>query len=87
MPSRCSITIETGVWTLYWQAPASWSIDGDGILEFSWVERDGPPPDPSAEQGVGLGLVRGLIEYELGGEVQIEFASQGMRCRLRVPVA
>lgn len=64
-----------------------WSIDRDGLLEMTWVERDGPQPDFSAEQGVGLGLVRGLIEYELGGEVQIEFESQGMRCRLRVPVA
>ena len=64
-----------------------WSIDGDGLLELAWVERDGPQPDPSAEQGVGLELVRGLIEYELGGDFQIEFESQGMRCRLRVPVA
>ena len=64
-----------------------WTLDPDGVLEFSWSEHGGPPPNPSAERGVGLRLVRGLIEYELSGEIQFEFKSGGMRCQLRVPIA
>ena len=70
------------------KGPSGYSRSTSGFArEFKYRAAKVGIFDLSKEPGVGLGLVRGLIEYELGGELHLEFESQGMRCRLRIPIA
>ena len=35
--------------------------------------------------GYGTSVIRDLIPYELGGDVDYELATEGARCRLEIP--
>lgn len=54
-------------------------------LVLSWRERGGPPCAPRKDGGIGLKLVRGLIEYEVGGKVVFEFGEQGLGVEIVLP--
>ncbi|MCP3917269.1 MAG: hypothetical protein GY711_17105 [bacterium] len=55
-----------------------------GHMAITWHEdRDGPAPDPGPlEEGVGLRLIRGCVEHELGGELHFESHERGIVCRM-----
>jgi two-component sensor histidine kinase len=38
------------------------------------------------QSGYGTSLIRDLIPHELGGAVDLEFASDGACCRVEIPV-
>lgn len=63
----------------------SWRLD-DAALCIEWTESNGPPVQSDPVPGLGLTLVRGLIEHEMGGEVHIDFRSVGLHARLSVPL-
>ena len=44
-----------------------------------------PRPTPR-EAGYGTEVVRNLVPYELGGTVDLAFASEGLRCAINIPV-
>jgi PAS domain S-box-containing protein len=64
----------------------SWQRSDQNRFDMTWVERGGPGISMPADQGTGLPLIRGLIEYELNGTLDLEFASDGLVCRLSVPL-
>jgi len=55
-------------------------------LAIEWQETDGPPVPVSRASGYGTSIIRELLPHELGGTVDLTFASGGVRCRLEVPV-
>ncbi len=55
-------------------------------LLVEWRERDGPPVVPPVQTGYGTSVIQDLIPYELGGAVDLDFAVEGVRCRMEVPV-
>jgi PAS domain S-box-containing protein len=67
-----------------------WSVDRNGAgdrLTFRWTEdtpglRIGPP----THRGFGLDLLERLLAYELGGETMLDFAPDGLRCTVVVPL-
>ncbi len=59
----------------------------DGSLVLQWTESGGPELSRDVQSGMGLTLVTGLIEHQLGGEVRLDFPSSGARHELRVPGA
>jgi two-component sensor histidine kinase len=64
-----------------------WRLEGTQLL-IDWTEVDGPrvaPPCGANHGGTGLVLVRGLVEYQLGGAVDVEFRLEGLVVRFRVP--
>jgi two-component sensor histidine kinase len=64
----------------------SWSIDRTGaepMLRLRWVESGGPPVKTPTRRGFGLRL---LESHVLGDEVYVEFAPQGVRCTISIPV-
>ncbi|MCP3919429.1 MAG: PAS domain S-box protein [bacterium] len=61
-----------------------WSIDEDGEFLLSWRETGGPAVVPPAANGFGLRLIRGLIEHELGGQVDLEFQPGGLSCTIQL---
>ena len=60
--------------------------DADGPqLALVWQERGGPPVTPPDRRGFGSRLIeRGLpVQLGRGGTVVLEFAPEGVRCRIR----
>ena len=64
----------------------SWHINDESSLCIEWIESDGPVVSQPLHTGLGLKLVRGFIEFELDGKVDLEFAPQGLICRLTIPI-
>ena len=56
-----------------------------GALAIEWREIGGPPVLAPSKSGYGTSIIRELIPYELGGRVDLAFASDGLRCRLDIP--
>ncbi len=56
------------------------------MLEFIWRELDGPPLAAGVEPGYGTDLIRNLIPHELGGNVDLVFASEGACCTIEFPL-
>ena len=54
-------------------------------LVFGWREFGGPP---TAKVGSGYGtrLIRELVPHELGSTVELSFATEGVSCRIEVPL-
>ena len=63
-----------------------WGSSKEGVFTLVWTEEGATMPGHPSEQGTGLRLIRGLIEYELEGELAVEFAADGFKCRIALPV-
>jgi two-component sensor histidine kinase len=60
--------------------------NGDGTnLMLVWEELGGPPVKSEVHASYGTNLIRHLIPHELGGMVDLVFASEGVRCRIEIP--
>jgi two-component sensor histidine kinase len=51
-----------------------------------WQEHGGPPVRPEIQTSYGTNLIRNLIPHELGGRVDLAFASEGVSCRIEIPI-
>ncbi len=58
----------------------------DGTLAIAWREIRGPAVAASPECRYGVGVIRDLIPRELGGSVELAFASGGVSCDIRLPL-
>jgi CheY-like chemotaxis protein len=66
-----------------------WNVEesaGKLRLVVEWAERGGPPVEPPARRGFGSQLIERSVEYELGGEVELEYRTEGVRCRIELPL-
>ncbi|MHC4997248.1 MAG: sensor histidine kinase [Planctomycetota bacterium] len=63
----------------------NWSCDGERVT-LNWVEKGGPVIEPPVKTGTGLSIVRGLVEYELNGNLDLEFFPTGLRGSILFPV-
>lgn len=67
-----------------------WRVEqqgGDKRLELTWDERDGPLVTPPARQGFGSTLLQRALGRQLGGDVEIVYAPEGLRVRIRAVVS
>jgi two-component sensor histidine kinase len=53
---------------------------------IEWRETGGPPVVSPPKLGYGISLIRELIPHELGGMVDLTFASDGVCCKIDVPI-
>jgi PAS domain S-box-containing protein len=60
--------------------------DAAAILMIIWRELGGPPIKAPVRSGYGSRLIRDLIPYELGGTVDLTFASDGACCEIEIPL-
>ncbi|BCG78970.1 PAS domain S-box protein [Mesorhizobium sp. 113-3-3] len=68
---------------------ATWNRGSNGDaanLEFVWRELDGPTVVVGKRVGYGTDLIRNLIPFELGGEVDLAFGTDGVSCRIECSV-
>jgi PAS domain S-box-containing protein len=61
-----------------------WTLDE--AIHLVWREEGGPPVTPPAAKGFGSRLLAGLTA-DLGSAAEIQYAADGLVCRLRAPAA
>jgi PAS domain S-box-containing protein len=66
-----------------WRLPSRGRARGKLVLE--WRETGGPSVVVPNASGYGTSVIRDLIPYELGGEVDYQLGGDGARCRLEIP--
>jgi PAS domain S-box-containing protein len=71
--------------TLSGRLSIKWDIQGD-VLQMIWEERDGPVVEKPASRGFGTRSVIASIESQLGGQAEFDWRSEGLVCRLSVPL-
>jgi PAS domain S-box-containing protein len=54
-------------------------------LVIEWQEIDGPPVRGTSQSSYGTNIIRELIPFELGGAVELSFATEGTKCRIEIP--
>ncbi len=64
----------------------SWSIDADRKLQFRWEEQGGPPASAPTRRGFGLRLIEQGLAREIGGQVHLSFAPEGLVCVWDMPL-
>jgi PAS domain S-box-containing protein len=57
----------------------------DDRLAIDWREVGGPAVVSPNRYGYGTSIVRELVPFELGGEVNLTFAADGVQCRMEIP--
>jgi len=78
-----ALSVPTGRVTVCWDC----KLNGHAaILIFAWREFGGPPTPVEAKSGYGTRLIRELVPHELGGTVDLEFAADGLSCRIEFPL-
>ncbi|KQT61430.1 histidine kinase [Methylobacterium sp. Leaf456] len=55
-------------------------------LHIEWRETGGPPVSQPRRRGFGSRLITGGIARELDGDVRLDFAPEGLRCIIDVPL-
>jgi PAS domain S-box-containing protein len=57
-----------------------------GMLRMVWEEKDGPVVEKPVSRGFGTRSVIASIESQLGGQAEFDWRSEGLICRLSVPL-
>jgi PAS domain S-box-containing protein len=79
-----ALSTSDGRVSVSWDRPQSEDVRTLVVIE--WRERDGPTIKVPVQSGYGTNLIRDLIPHELGGTVNLVFASEGLCCRIEIPV-
>ena len=60
--------------------------DAGPAREVEWKEHDGPPVIPPTRYGFGTRLIERSLQGQLGGEAVLDYAPDGVRCHIRLPL-
>ena len=63
----------------------SWTLE-DGTVRVVWQESGGPPVPATRVRGFGTDLIEKIVAHELNSPVELDFAPEGVRCVITVPV-
>ncbi|MCA1439481.1 PAS domain S-box protein [Ensifer sp. IC4062] len=75
-----ALSVKTG------RVSVDWVVDSnENRLCIRWSETGGPPVSPPSRNGFGRLLLERVLASDLGGDVRLEFASQGLNCTIDVP--
>jgi two-component sensor histidine kinase len=64
-----------------------WALEDEDVLTLVWEETGGPVVHKPTSRGFGTRSVIASIESQLGGQALFDWRSEGLICRLLVPVA
>ncbi len=65
-----------GIVSLAWCAQQN---EGTAKLVLTWIESNGPAIDPPRRTGVGLYLLNNVLARQINGDIDIDFARQGLK--------
>jgi PAS domain S-box-containing protein len=95
---KCGLTLGMGIHELATNAAkygalsaktgtvnVSWTIGPDKMLHLNWIESGGPEVVPPQRTGFGRLLLERALAFDLKGEVELEFAAEGLRCTIAIP--
>jgi len=80
-----ALSVPGGHIEISWQVEAS--NPGKAKLRMRWTESDGPPVKPPIRKGFGSRLIESALAAEFGGGVALVYASNGVICNIRAPLA
>ncbi|MEE7455296.1 histidine kinase [Methylorubrum populi] len=67
----------------------TWRVE-DGpagrALRWAWSEHDGPPAAHPTREGFGHRLLKKVLASQTGAEVEVDFAPDGLRVSVRIPL-
>jgi two-component sensor histidine kinase len=63
-----------------------WEKTADELVRVIWQESGGPPVAPKRGRGFGTDLIERVVASELRQPVLLDFAEDGVRCELLIPV-
>jgi two-component sensor histidine kinase len=63
-----------------------WHLEDPRRLVLEWLEEGGPPVRSPRRRGFGRELIERVLSYELDAEVDLQFATDGVRCRIGIPL-
>ena len=63
-----------------------WHLEDQRRLVLEWREEGGPPVRSPRRRGFGRELIERALSYELDAEVDLQFATDGVRCRIVIPM-
>ena len=63
-----------------------WARPAGDRFGVDWTETGGPPVKPPARRGFGTGMIEQLIGLQLEGDVRLEWHTEGLACRIALPV-
>jgi len=72
--------------TLSGRLSLHWAVDDD-LLTLAWQETGGPRVQKPTSRGFGTRSVIASIESQLGGRAEFDWRSEGLICRLSVPLS
>jgi two-component system, chemotaxis family, CheB/CheR fusion protein len=75
-----ALSLPDGTVTVEWRRE-------DSVLVLEWRESGGPPVVPPLRKGFGSDLIERAVNYELDGETTVEFAPDGVRILVKVPLS
>lgn len=61
----------------------SWGLSDNDFREIRWIETEGPPVSPPSTSGFGTRMLRSGLARDLGANIHLEFAEEGLRCTIR----
>ena len=56
------------------------------VLSLTWRESGGPPVAPPKRKGFGTRMIERGLKYDLRGDAELDFDSQGFRCTITIPL-
>ena len=65
----------------------SWAFAENGDCVIDWRESGGPAVRKPSRSGFGTTLIRRTLEHDLGGQVELDFAPDGLAARFVLPAA
>jgi PAS domain S-box-containing protein len=78
-----ALSIPGGNVSVRWNRKAN---EAGANLMLVWQEHGGPPVKSGIQTSYGTNLIRNLIPHELGGRVDLAFASEGVSCQIEIPI-
>lgn len=79
-----ALSVDAGRVEVRWKAD---SPNAPSLVEINWRESGGPPVVMPSERGFGSRFVERGLAREFDGSVELQFASTGVRCRMRIPLS
>lgn len=58
----------------------------NGVVRIVWQETGGPPVPADRKRGFGTDLIEKIVAHELDNPVELDFAPEGVRCVITVPI-
>jgi two-component sensor histidine kinase len=78
-----ALSVHDGQVSVHWRRASNANADARIVIE--WQESGGPAVQAPDTCGYGMEVIRDIIPYELGGQVDLSFLPDGLCCQLEIP--